>query len=87
MSMANQINSLAQKKRHKLHILNRMVPSEKTRLTEMLHQYISAHKFHSASEVRKNGGSNGAFSLVTGQSEAIKEEYSAVTMHPKEKVS
>ena len=54
--------------------MNRMVPSDKSQLTEMLHQYIQAFKFKSASDdagVRKIGGggtstNNGAFSLVTG---------------------
>lgn len=53
----------------------------------MLHQYIQAHKLRSASDVHKHGRSSGSFSLVTGQSEAIKTEYSAVTMHPKEQVN
>ena len=66
MNMASQLNVLSSKKNQKMHILNRMVPSEKTQLTEMLHQYIQAHKLKSASEVRKIGGSHGAFSLVTG---------------------
>ena len=37
MSMASQLNALSAKKNQKMHIMNRMVPSEKTQLTEMLH--------------------------------------------------
>ena len=75
------------KNRKHPNIVNRMVPREKAKLTEMLHEYISAHKFKSASEARQEGGSSGAFTLVTGQSEAIKTEYSAVSLHPREKVN
>ena len=61
-----------------------MVPTDKSKLTDMLHQYIQAHK----PEKHKNKGQiNGSVSLVTGQSEAVQREYSAVMMLPKERVS
>ena len=74
-------------------IVNRMVPTEQTKLTEVLHEYIQAHKLKNTTSdstnklpgTQKNG--NSAFSLVTGQPETIKSQYSAVIAHPKERVN
>ena len=88
-SKLNTLTTSTERSKHdaRAQITSRMIPKEKAKVTEMLHEYILAHKFKSASEVRQQGGStNKAFTLVTGQSEAIKEEYSAINMHPKEKV-
>ena len=43
--MAHTLNSLTNKKRLKgSQVVNRMVPTDKSKLTDMLHQYIQAHK-------------------------------------------
>lgn len=68
-SIAAKLNDLNSKKKKKQpQIVSRMVPTEKTKLTEMLHQYIQAHKLKSASDGKQNATSagNAAFSLVTG---------------------
>ena len=78
------MKNITQKKHQKPKFVNRLGFAK---MTEMLHEYISAHKFKSASETKHAGGNSGAFSLVSGQTEAMKTEFSAVTMHPKEKVN
>jgi hypothetical protein len=73
------------------------VPNVKTELIEAIHFYIAAHQLKSTSDLTHNKAGSvfhqnnqvggGAFSLITGESEAIKSAYTAVSMYPKEKVN
>ena len=47
-----------------IELINRMVPKEKKQLTNMLHEYIQAHKLKDPNTIK---GSE--FSLVTGQND------------------
>ena len=85
-ALATKLAKINGKKPEKLNLAFRRVPKEKAKLTEMLHEYITAHKFKSAHDEPQTF-QNDAFNLVTGESEAMKSQYSAVMMNPKEKVN
>ena len=63
------------KKRKYTPFISKMVPEEKAKLTEMLHEYIKVHKLKSASTTVRQDGSHSAkqaMTLVMGESDQIK---------------
>ena len=59
-----------------------MVPTEKKKKADMLHEYIKFHKLKKHNHAPRTG-----INLVTGQSDRLKTEYAAVSMFPQERVN
>ena len=84
MDLAVKVEKSQKQRSHE--VTNRMVPSEKKKLTSMLAGYIKAHNINRGDDLKKKLKTQDG-SITLGVNKELKEQYSAIQMYPREKVA